>query len=765
MRTKVGQTIDLRTNKRYVQLAASYAISDIYDALVELITNSDDSYHNLYREGKRAQDGGDILIEHEERRKRTHSLIVVRDRAEGMDSEVMERALATIGEFSDQRGSRGYLGRGAKDCTALGDLTYESIVDERYYRAMITHTLEYTLEVDEQRATDKIRDALGIPHGNGTLVTLHLRQNRSLPRLSTLQDNLPQHFALRGILAEDSDTRVLLRRKGNRHGDRPKRLVYRPPIGELVVDEVYPVPGYDGASAALRIWRTAELIPDSQNGRRFDQFGLLVQSERAIHENCIPAESLRREHGIQRYFGIIQCHFIDDLLREYETAREARREHPSTNPSLLIDPGRKGGLEREHPFTRALLSHPAERLRELLLEEKRTAREQRREIIDSETQAYLERLGKLVGRFMQQRLEDSDFSDEDAVDKDSYVKKGIVLLPTYATILVGKQRKMTVYARKELFDGEAAVVEVETDAYKAVRISSKRISLDQREESESEMVGTFKVKGVQPKEVVLITVKTPSGVKAEALVRVVTMDQQEHEFSDSFEFKHKVHTVQVGRRRSLNLYAKIPEVVRSRELVKVRTTGKGFVLKGQCHLSPEDGKGFAVGTILVEGRSLNGKGTVIAEIGGHTAKTQVKVVERMQPGSPIRIHPVDEDFVGFRARWADKEGRPNELLVAARDKAIARYIGPAERGWPGQRSPLFRAVLAEIVAESTCRRVLERDAEQRPWQFGWADLGKDHLIAGDVIVRLQRLLRDFLADAHALAVTTAEITNTWEESQ
>jgi len=46
---KLGEPIDIRILPRYYDFSRQYAIRDIYDALVELITNSDDSYHRLYK--------------------------------------------------------------------------------------------------------------------------------------------------------------------------------------------------------------------------------------------------------------------------------------------------------------------------------------------------------------------------------------------------------------------------------------------------------------------------------------------------------------------------------------------------------------------------------------------------------------------------------------------------------------------------------------------------------------------------------------------
>ena len=135
---------------------------------MELITNADDSYHDLFRDQKRSRDGGDILIEHLEQRKGQPSYIIVRDKAEGLDGKEMAEKLLEPGKYSSEAGDRGYMGRGAKDCSVLGDVLFESIKEDRYYRCKITQNLKFVLEVDGAHATDAQRKQLGVSRGNGT---------------------------------------------------------------------------------------------------------------------------------------------------------------------------------------------------------------------------------------------------------------------------------------------------------------------------------------------------------------------------------------------------------------------------------------------------------------------------------------------------------------------------------------------------------------------------------------------------------------------
>src|SRR6266446_5734966 len=138
MTMKLGQPIDIHLAARYYQFNRAFAIRDVFDALVELITNSDDSYHRLFKKGLRPHDGGQILIEYLAQRGGNPSFVIVHDRAEGMTLDEMKTNLGDVGTRRSEEGDRGFMARGAKDCTELGAMTVESIKDDRYYKCELT---------------------------------------------------------------------------------------------------------------------------------------------------------------------------------------------------------------------------------------------------------------------------------------------------------------------------------------------------------------------------------------------------------------------------------------------------------------------------------------------------------------------------------------------------------------------------------------------------------------------------------------------------
>ncbi len=110
------KTKDVVGDRRSVMQQARLAIRDIYDAIVELVTNSDDRYQHLNVDGT-------IEIVVERGRGKAERLLQARDFADGMTLGVMDEKLSrTGGRVSGMEAGldvRGTNSRGAKDIAAL----------------------------------------------------------------------------------------------------------------------------------------------------------------------------------------------------------------------------------------------------------------------------------------------------------------------------------------------------------------------------------------------------------------------------------------------------------------------------------------------------------------------------------------------------------------------------------------------------------------------------------------------------------------------
>ena len=130
---------------------------DVLRALVEIITNSNDSYSRLEDAGTKVS--GEIIID--VWRKHRNSVIRVRDFAEGMDDIRMDVVVGTYGEatsgLKEDLHVRGMWGRGLKDAIfGLGYGYVNSIRDDMLYRSsLLLKEGVPTFELDEPIPADE----------------------------------------------------------------------------------------------------------------------------------------------------------------------------------------------------------------------------------------------------------------------------------------------------------------------------------------------------------------------------------------------------------------------------------------------------------------------------------------------------------------------------------------------------------------------------------------------------------------------------------
>jgi len=197
-------------NARYWQQNARQAIRDIYDALVEAITNADDRYVLL--KSKK----GRIEIEVERRRKGTPHIISVRDFADGMTLSVMKKKIWHVGErvsgMEEGAPVRGTNSRGAKDIAILGGVTFESIAaDGDYHKCEITQQGRFIPHESSHDSVDLHRARLNIPEGTGTVVSITVDSDiYRVPQHDTLRQDLRQLVVLRDIVSSP-DREIVLR--------------------------------------------------------------------------------------------------------------------------------------------------------------------------------------------------------------------------------------------------------------------------------------------------------------------------------------------------------------------------------------------------------------------------------------------------------------------------------------------------------------------------------------------------------------------------
>ncbi|OGN88950.1 MAG: hypothetical protein A2Z74_02860 [Chloroflexi bacterium RBG_13_46_9] len=129
-------------------------------------------------------------------------------------------------------------------------------------------------------------------------------------------------------------------------------------------------------------------------------------------------------------------------------------------------------------------------------------------------------------------------------------------------------------------------------------------------------------------------------------------------------------------------------------------------------------------------------------------------MQKDESGVPLNFKIVSKPLGIYRAAWSMQE--PNLLEISAIHDSIKRYLGPAP-DYSGQEKPYFRVLLAEIIAESVCRKALEDEVRKKPWDFKDDFIGNPEVVVNTVLSHLQRRMRDFVAIAHGVMLGTTEM--------
>ncbi|MDQ7842088.1 MAG: hypothetical protein RDU83_13870 [bacterium] len=725
MTTGKGRAVQATT--RALIQAAKHAVRDIYDAVVELVTNADDRYQILDSDGV-------IEIELERRRGTGQSVIRVRDFADGMDAATMERKLSFVGGRDSGLDSgelvRGTHSRGAKDVAALGRVLFESIAaDGKYHSCEITPFFDF-ISHDTQEATPEVREALGIPKGTGTLVTIELDGTQRVPQHDKLNEQTRQLVSLRGILP-DKRRKVVLRDLNHGREDVLHALHIE---GTERLKETLQIPGYSGVTAKLIVCRARERF--DKEHQRFRLGGILIESRRAIHEATLFDSGLESNPHALWFYGRLVCPYIDDLCNRFDDRFERKLPPEDDNPTYPTDPSRRSGLAREHPFTQALFGEALKRLRPLVEEERVREEHERARIESQATRKRLDALEKAALEFMRDFGEDEDVArdPEGSHPDSSFMERGYLLSPPFTQVVVGHSRQFWLTVRLETFP------ELEVGSTVQIQCLSPEVTADKtycglepHPSREGVLQATWKVKALNPTPATGIRVRVGS-ITDESIIEVLASEADKYSHVKSLQFGKKRYSMRTDqKRKAVRVFAPL-ELVSIPTSFDVAVDSRHFKVTGQAVLVPRDDLGVAICELGLKCDGREASGSLTATLGRHLAVAHISAHVPM--GADLSIRLEDIDLTNQRYRW-----RQNVLEVAARHPSLKRYLGSKDQKFPGQETKHFRVLLAEVVADAVCARLVSRNVQANPEEYEDADW--DHYYA-----QYSKYMTQFLPTAH-----------------
>jgi hypothetical protein len=682
---------------------------NIVRGLIELITNADDAY---FRQGTGS---GRIAIEGEHHRGRDWRMIV-RDRATGMTrNELYEKLTKLAGRtsgFETGLDVRGNLGRGAKDLVAFGRVEFETVKDGVYADLLLLQypELGHDYRLFDRPALVADRDRLGIPRGNGTVVTVNVAATYSCPLHDNLTFQLCNHYALRDIMSDPNREIILV----NLNNGKRNRLTQRDErtSGPMSFDGDLGSDGYPGTTAALQLWKLPQLCeqPQSDSTR---PCGILIQGRRAVYENSLFSFENNRHAGW--FAGRLTCPYIDQLANEFDDRLENGVAHPTSNPVPIIT-RRREGLTRGHPFADALSTAVDEVLATVVAEEEERERREGNDIENDETRRSLQRAAQTAGRFLQEAMR--EIQEEELETGQEGDVEPLQLVPPAVAMDVGEVRTLSLLAQSSGLKQGAEVTLIVKPSDVLEILEGFSVALGPHRRREHILIAQVHIRSVAEGEA-MITASIDSR-EALAWITVEPPEQKEPpEVPALLTFEHPRYRVRWGKRRHLTVIAPASVVTEYGSIVRITSDDpEGVVIEGggQITLHVKSNGDIAAGMIIIESRRLGAKAVLVAAHGEEEARCRVSVEQRDE-GLPDLAFQIVADQPGiWRALFDPPEPKPGEqqiLKIYGQHPALKAYLG-GPPDYSDQNTVQSKAVLAEILTEAIVRTIVIRKYQKSP---------------------------------------------------
>jgi len=398
--TPIPREGKITVDSRAIYQSATRAMQgNIVMALIELITNSDDSYDRLGIDDRK------IYVTYG-KQGRYKGVFSVRDDAAGQSLEELHTNFLKYWKESgldDSNAQRGYFGKGAKDALAcMDDGQIVSFKDGRFIQCSIFFDDNKEMSYKIVKCCD-ITSALRKKYGvakNGTVASFIADPQSDakikVPQFRLLHSELSNHYLLRKIL-QRKNTSVTLINKGKKD---KRRLTYACPKGTEILDDSFEIEyeGFDPFIIDMKVARSETPLSQKEAGDTRSG-GLLVVDNKGVVLD-ISLFKYDYEDMAKHLFGEVVFHDFRKLLKANEVVLSSERK----------------GLLRDHPLISDFIKQVEKRLNKLIQMEK--SRMQRYDVTDAGKE-YQKRQKKFTEVLNDIASEVLDFTeDEDFIDPD-----------------------------------------------------------------------------------------------------------------------------------------------------------------------------------------------------------------------------------------------------------------------------------------------------------------------------------------------------------
>lgn len=684
---------------------------NVIRAIVELITNADDSYIRLDEDGISHMGVIEIVYKKDGYR----AIFAVRDYAEGMSAENLKEnftkyGAATSGMKTGKR-VRGYFGQGAKD--ALINMKNGKILTFKNgqfadCKLFIKKDKPWYDISDPVPATAKLRNLHNIEE-NGTVA--YFEADRNVPRIGRLQEELANNYLLRKIMINPHRKIFLL----DKNSDKKRRLRYQMPEGQEIITEDFTISysKYGQLPIHLSIWRANNELTQMGDDRHG---GLLLLDE----EDTVLGISLFRfnnEPLAARFFGEVKIGRFRELLDKEE-------------PVLKED---RNGIESRHPFCEKLISEVEDRIELKVKEEKLRKQKETQSKVDAEGWRRYKTAFNILNQIAEVEAQPSKNLGPALTDKVEEPPDGFCLYPSSAQITVGKRYVFELRINTDVIR-HGSIVKITCTNQKIHPLTPEiRIS---HEDGIGILRKYITVEGIEPN--VKGTLRAISGNSAsESTIYVVP--EKELLLTEGMVFQPESLTLRPNKPRTTYLLVYV-KIIESGSIIKITSDNESVhISKDEIVVNENDAtRHVAKYKIEIWGEGEGQDAVITAECGTYIALLDARIRSKKEIPAKKRKGMFNEHEWNFDPEPLQRTSYSNEtgkIIIYINFPSVKHYVGDGCQYVKTLPTQVFIAdLLAErcffeiarekvessgvIVRPEAIRDRIQRDAQELSRKYG-----------------------------------------------
>jgi hypothetical protein len=435
-------------------------------ALIELITNSDDSYIKLEEDRKEIETSKKIEIEY--KKDGYCGYFTVRDFAQGMTHDEVKNNFESYGKatsgMQDGRKVRGYFGQGAKDALAVmkdGKIsTFKNGIFTECKIFIENNEPMYDLE-EENNATSVLRDLHKITE-NGTVAyfVADPKNDCKCPQFDTVREQLSNNYLLRKILTNNKRKIIII--DASTENTKSIRLNYTMPKGKEILNEKFIIK-YKNIEFVNELSINLSETELTQVGD--DRLGGILIIDDA---NVVLGDTLFRydnEPLAAKIYGEVKIIGFRNLLKDEE-------------PVLRDD---RGGLELDHEFCKKFKEEIEVRIEKVVsLERERMRKEAQNKFSSEEIKRYKEAFN-FMNEIAREETNDAINLGDDPSNEQEDPPNGLCIYPNSARITKGKFYNFVLRINTDIVKPGSTIVI--TSNNNNISINKSKVPIEQIPES------------------------------------------------------------------------------------------------------------------------------------------------------------------------------------------------------------------------------------------------------------------------------------------